>query len=112
MKAKTIVSALILSLAGIGAAQAQLTPFQGVYGKQSGNVSRDQVIQEMQAARAAGQMGNEDVDNQPFTPRNESSASQAGIAATADNDPSGLASVKFGDIDNVPFQGVRGHGAG
>jgi hypothetical protein len=111
MKAKTIVSTLILSLAGIGAAQAQLTPFQGVYGKQSGNVSRDQVIQEMQAARAAGQMGNEDVDNQPFTPQNESNASQAGTA-TADNDPSGLASVKFGDIDNVPFQGVRGHGAG
>jgi hypothetical protein len=105
MKAKTIVSALILSAATIGTAHAQLTPFQGVYGKQYSDVTRDQVVQEMRAARAAGLTGNEDMDNQPFTAQKESDADRTGVATNADHDPSGLANVKFGDTDNVPFQG-------
>ncbi|CAM3488305.1 DUF4148 domain-containing protein [Bordetella sputigena] len=105
MKTRTIVSALILSAAAVGAAQAQTTPFQGVYGKQYSNVTRDQVMQELQAARAAGQMSNEDMDNQPFKAQPASSASHISVATQGDRDPSGLGHVKFGDTDNVPFQG-------
>ncbi|WP_066640651.1 DUF4148 domain-containing protein [Bordetella sp. H567] len=105
MKAKTIVSALILSAAALGTAQAQNVPFQGVYGKQYSNVTREQVIQELQSARAAGKMGNEDMDNKPFTAQRESDAGRPVVAANAGRDPSGLAEVKFGDSDNVPFKG-------
>ncbi|OZI66865.1 DUF4148 domain-containing protein [Bordetella genomosp. 11] len=105
MKATTIVSALILSAAAMGVAQAQTTPFQGVYGKQYSNVTRDQVVQEMHAARAAGMNSNEEMDNRPFTAQQESNAAQPNVATSTDRDPSGLAHMKFGDTDNMPFQG-------
>ncbi|WP_157792883.1 DUF4148 domain-containing protein [Bordetella genomosp. 8] len=105
MKIKTIVSALVLSAAAVGVAQAQTTPFQGVYGKQYSNVTRDQVAQELQAARAAGQMGNEDMDNQPFKAQPAASAPRTSVATDGQRDPSGLGHVKFGDTDNTPFQG-------
>lgn len=106
MKVKTIVSALILSAAAVGVAQAQTTPFQGVYGKQYSTMTRDQVMQEYHAARAAGQTGNGDMDNQPFTPQKESSAGQSSVAANSnEHDYSGMAHLKFGDTDNMPFQG-------
>lgn len=107
MKTKTFVSALILTLAGIGAAQAQTTPFQGVYGKSSSTMTREQVQKEYQAARAAGQTGNQDLDNQPFTPTVDSSASPTNTASTpATPVPhADLRDVKFGDSDNQPFNG-------
>jgi hypothetical protein len=114
MKAKTVVFAAMLSLAAAGTAQAQLKPFDGVYGKKYSDVTREQVIQDMQAARASGWLtDNQDMDNQPFTPQKESveapSAAAGANTATdnsvANSDPSGLASVKFGDPDNMPFQG-------
>jgi hypothetical protein len=102
MKTKTIVSALILTFAGVAAAQAQTTPFQGVYGKQTSSMTRDQVQSEYQAARAAGQTGNQDMDNQPFTPQADSSAAQNSAAAQPQHD---MRDVKFGDSDNQPFNG-------
>jgi hypothetical protein len=111
MKVKTIVSALILSAAAIGTAQAQLAPFAGVYGKQDSHVTHEQVYQELQAARAAGLTGNQDMDNQPFQAQNEAATTaQTGTntqAPSAQNDatPGGLADVKFGDSDNEPFRG-------
>jgi hypothetical protein len=107
MKTLTLVSASVLAFAAAGSAQAQLTPFQGVYGKQYSNVTRAQVIQEMHAAKAAGMTGNEDMDNQPFTPQKETGthpAATAGTAAQADTTPKGVGAMKFGDIDNMPFQ--------
>jgi hypothetical protein len=105
MKAKIIVSALILSAAAIGTAQAQLAPFDGVYGKQYSNATREQVQQELQAARAAGQTGNEDMDNQPFTAQVDSQTNQAAAPAMNDSHTSSLADDKFGDSDNQPFRG-------
>jgi hypothetical protein len=105
MKAKIIVSALILSAAAIGTAQAQLAPFDGVYGKQYSNATREQVQQELQAARAAGQTGNEDMDNQPFTAQVDTQTNQAAAPATTDSHTSSLSDMKFGDSDNQPFQG-------
>jgi hypothetical protein len=105
MKAKTIVSTVILSLAAIGTAQAQLKPFDGVYGKQYSNVTREQVKQELAAARAAGLTGNQEMDNQPFAAQKESDVQSAAAPANINGDPSGLANLKFGDIDNMPFQG-------
>jgi hypothetical protein len=104
MKARILASALVLSFAAIGGAQAQLTPFQGVYGKQYSDVTRAQVIQEMHAAKAAGLTGNEDMDNQPFVPQKETGADQSAPAAQAAT-PNKLGAMKFGDIDNMPFQG-------
>ncbi|ANN69988.1 DUF4148 domain-containing protein [Bordetella bronchialis] len=107
MKAKTIVSALILSFAAIGAAQAGTprgdsdnTPFQGVYGQQASSVSRDQVVAQLEQARAAGLTGNADSDNAPFTAQ----ADTPSIAAVAQG--GGVhGDLAFGDIDNQPFQG-------
>ncbi|ANN78449.1 DUF4148 domain-containing protein [Bordetella flabilis] len=110
MKARTLVSASILAFAAVGSAHAQLTPFQGVYGKQYSNVTRAQVIQEMHAAKAAGLTGNEDMDNQPFVAQKETgtdhaATATAGAATQADATPKGVGAMKFGDIDNMPFQG-------
>ncbi|ARP85357.1 DUF4148 domain-containing protein [Bordetella genomosp. 9] len=105
MKARSIVSTLVLSLAAIGAAQAQTTPFQGVYGKTYSNVTREQVVEELRAARAAGLTGNQDPDNQPFTPQKATPAANANIAVQPSRDEQSLAQLKFGDIDNMPFQG-------
>jgi hypothetical protein len=107
MKAKTIVSALILSFAAIGAAQAATprgdsdnTPFQGVYGQEASSVSRDQVVAQLEQARAAGLTGNADNDNVPFTAQADSPS----IPAVAQS--GGVhGDLAFGDIDNQPFQG-------
>lgn len=105
MKTSTIVSTLILSFAAMGAAQAQLAPFNGVYGKQYSNMTHAQVMREDQAARAAGLTSNEDMDNQPFAPQKESGADQGKVTATTDDHHGSLADEKFGDIDNEPFHG-------
>jgi opacity protein-like surface antigen len=109
MKAKIILSAAILSLAAAGAAQAASNiepndvPFQGVYGQSDGNsLSRAQVEQQLQQAQAAGQTGNGDEDNTPFTAQNDSGVTGAQINADANHHAPG--DVSFGDIDNQPFQ--------
>ena len=101
MKAKTIVSALILSFAAIGAAQAANSepnnvPFQGVYGQAASSVSRSQVVADLQQARQAGLTGNADIDNAPFTAQADSGVSHAQIALGS----------QFGDTNNQPFQGA------
>jgi hypothetical protein len=113
MQVKTIATALILSFAAIGAAQAQTPrgdsdnqPFQGVYGQADGGASRAQVLAELQQARAAGLTGNNgDIDNAPFAAQNDSGVTRAQVVAKIDhaNTPTDIA---FGDIDNQPFQGV------
>jgi hypothetical protein len=105
MKTRTVTATLLLAFAAIGSAQAQLTPFQGVYGKQYSNVTRAEVIQEMHAAKAAGLTSNEDMDNQPFVAQKESTADHAATATKTDPAPNEMAALKFGDIDNMPFQG-------
>ncbi|OZI21107.1 hypothetical protein CAL26_27100 [Bordetella genomosp. 9] len=106
MKTKTIVSALILSFAAIGAAQAtprgdsDNTPFQGVYGQQASSTSRDQVVAQLEQARAAGLTANADSDNAPFTAQ----ADVASVPAVAQG--GGVhGDIAFGDIDNQPFEG-------
>ncbi|AOB29421.1 hypothetical protein AKI39_00200 [Bordetella sp. H567] len=101
MKAKTIVSALILSFAAIGAAQAANSepnnvPFQGVYGQAASNVNRTYVLDQLLQARSAGLTGNADIDNTPFTAQADSGVSHAQIARGSD----------FGDSNNQPFQGA------
>ncbi|CAM3343509.1 DUF4148 domain-containing protein [Bordetella sputigena] len=111
MKAKTIVSALILSFAAIGAAQAATprgdsdnTPFQGVYGQQASSASRDQVVAELQQARAAGLTGNADNDNAPFVAQADSGVTRAQVVADIDSGNTAT-SIAFGDPNNQPFQG-------
>ncbi|ANN77430.1 DUF4148 domain-containing protein [Bordetella flabilis] len=112
MNAKTIASALILSFAAIGAAQAATprgdsnnTPFQGVYGQADTGASRDQVIAELQQARVAGLTGNADIDNQPFVAQADSGVTRAQVASGIDQSNGGV-DIAFGDINNQPFQGV------
>ncbi|ANN75735.1 DUF4148 domain-containing protein [Bordetella flabilis] len=112
MNAKNIATALILSFAAIGAAQAATprgdsdnVPFQGVYGQADTGASRDQVIAELQQARAAGLTGNADIDNQPFVAQADSGVTRAQVAAGIDQSNGGI-DIAFGDIDNLPFQGV------
>ncbi|WP_083228558.1 DUF4148 domain-containing protein [Bordetella sp. H567] len=109
MKIQTIVSSVALSLALVAGAQAGTprgdvdnTPFQGVYGQvDSQATSRDQVVAQLQQARAAGLTGNDDVDNAPFTAQTAApSVPAAASTGSAHGD------VAFGDIDNQPFQGV------
>ncbi|OZI66208.1 DUF4148 domain-containing protein [Bordetella genomosp. 11] len=101
MQAKTIVSALILSFAAIGAAQAANSepnnvPFQGVYGQAASSVSRSQVLADLAQAREAGLTGNRESNNVPFTAQADSGVSRAQIALGSD----------FGDTNNQPFQGA------
>jgi hypothetical protein len=112
MNAKNIATALILSFAAIGAAQAGTprgdsdnTPFQGVYGQADTGASRAQVIAELQQARTAGLTGNQDIDNQPFVAQADSGVTRAQVAAGIDQSNGGI-DIAFGDIDNLPFQGV------
>jgi hypothetical protein len=113
MKAKTIATALILSFAAIGAAQAGTPrgdsdnqPFQGVYGQDTSSASRDQVAAELQQARAAGLAGNNgDIDNAPFTAQDDSAVTRAQVTAGIDHADSAT-DIAFGDIDNQPFQGA------
>lgn len=109
MKIQTIVSSVALSLALVAGAQAGTprgdtdnVPFQGVYGQVDSNAaSRDQVVAQLQQARAAGLTGNDDVDNAPFTAQADAPSAPA-IAQSG----SVHGDVAFGDIDNQPFQGV------
>ena len=110
MKAKTIVSALILSFAAIGAAQAANSepdnaPFQGVYGQAANSVSRAQVVAELQQARAAGLIASGDSDNAPFVAQADSGVTRAQVAAGIDHGNTAT-SIAFGDLDNQPFQGA------
>jgi hypothetical protein len=112
MNAKTIASALILSFAAIGAAQAATprgdsnnTPFQGVYGQADSGASRDQVIAELQQARSAGLTGNREINNAPFTAQADSGVSRAQVRADIDRGNTNT-SLAFGDVNNQPFQGV------
>jgi hypothetical protein len=111
MKAKTIVSALILSFAAIGGAQAANSepnnvPFQGVYGQADNGASRAQVVAELQQARSAGLTGNNgDINNVPFTAQADSGVSRAQITADIDRGNT-TTSIAFGDLNNQPFQGV------
>jgi hypothetical protein len=105
MKTSAIVATVILSFAALGTAQAQLAPFDGVYGKKTSTMTHDQVMQEYKAARAAGLTGNQDMDNQPFTPQQESATDNSKMTATPDSHRSSLEDTKFGDSDNTPFQG-------
>jgi hypothetical protein len=109
MKAKTIVSALILSFAAIGAAQAANSepnnvPFQGVYGQAANSESRAQVLAELQQARAAGLTGNADNDNAPFVAQADSGVTRAQVVADIDSGNTST-SIAFGDLNNQPFQG-------
>jgi hypothetical protein len=112
MNAKTLTTALILSFAAIGAAQAGTprgdsdnTPFQGVYGQADTSVSRAQVATELQQARTAGLTGNGDIDNQPFAAQADTGVTRAQVASSIDA-PTGPADIAFGDIDNQPFEGA------
>jgi hypothetical protein len=112
MKTKSIATALILSFAAIGAAQAGTprgdsdnVPFQGVYGQADAGLSRAQVVAELQQARAAGQTGNEDIDNQPFVAQADTGVTRAQVASGIDRSDNGH-DLAFGDTDNLPFQGV------
>ncbi|ANN68580.1 DUF4148 domain-containing protein [Bordetella bronchialis] len=112
MKAKTIVSALILSFAAIGAAQAGTprgdsdnTPFQGVYGQADTGVSRAQVVAELQQARVAGLTGNSEPNNAPFVAQADSGVTRAQVIADIDRGNT-TTSIAFGDLDNQPFQGA------
>ncbi|HTK01230.1 MAG TPA: DUF4148 domain-containing protein [Bordetella sp.] len=101
MNAKTIVSALILSVAAVGAAQAANSepdnvPFQGVYGQAAASVSRAQVVAELQQARVAGLTGNSESNNAVFTAQADSGLTHAQVALGSD----------FGDTNNQPFQGA------
>jgi hypothetical protein len=103
MNAKTIVSAVILSFAAIGAAQAATPrgdidnqPFQGVYGQADNGASRAQVVAELQQARAAGLTANAESDNAPFTAEADTGLTRAQVALGSD----------FGDTDNQPFEGA------
>jgi hypothetical protein len=111
MKVQTLISSVAISFALVAGAHAGTprgdsdnTPFQGVYGQNDSNTaSRDQVVAELQQARAAGLTGNNgDIDNAPFTAQ-ASGAPATPSQAEAD---SVHGSVVFGDIDNQPFQGV------
>jgi hypothetical protein len=113
MNAKSIATALVLSFAAIGAAQAGTprgdsdnVPFQGVYGQADTGLSRDQVVAELQQARAAGQVGNADPDNQPFVAQADTGVTRAQVASGIDHSDNNGADIAFGDIDNQPFQGV------
>ncbi|WP_157792847.1 DUF4148 domain-containing protein [Bordetella genomosp. 8] len=108
MNAKTIVSAFVLSFAAIGAAQAATprgdsdnTPFQGVYGQQASSASRDQVVAQLEQARAAGLTANADNDNAPFTAQADTPSIPAAVAQSGDSNTD----LAFGDIDNQPFEG-------
>jgi len=110
MNAKTIVSAVILSFAAIGAAQAANSepdnvPFQGVYGQAANTVSRAQVVAELQQARLAGLTGNSESNNVPFTAQADSGVTRAQITADIDRGNT-TTSIAFGDLDNQPFQGA------
>lgn len=110
MKAKTIVSAVILSFAAIGAAQAANSepnnvPFQGVYGQADNAVSRAQVVAELQQARAAGLTGNRELNNVPFTAQADTGVTRAQVVADIDRGNT-VTQLAFGDSDNVPFQGA------
>lgn len=113
MKVKTIATALILSFAAIGAAQARTPrgdsdnqPFQGTYGQDQASASRSQVLAELQQARAAGLTGNNgDIDNAPFTAQADTGVTRAQVAANVDHRNSAT-DIAFGDIDNQPFQGA------
>ncbi|OZI61213.1 DUF4148 domain-containing protein [Bordetella genomosp. 11] len=112
MKIKTIATALILSFAAIGAAQAQTPrgdsdnqPFQGTYGQDQASASRSQVLADLAQARAAGLTGNSDPDNAPFVAQQDSGVTRAQVAAGVDH-RSSATDIAFGDIDNQPFQGA------
>jgi hypothetical protein len=113
MRTTTIASALILSFALIGAAQAQTprgdsdnTPFQGVYGQVDASApSRAQVEADLQQARAAGLVAFGDSDNVPFHAQSDNGVSRALIAEQA-SQASVHGAVAFGDTDNQPFNGV------
>lgn len=105
MQAKTLISAMILSLAAMGAAHAgnsepDNTPFQGRYGQAIDGNSRAQVAAELRQARAGGTIGNHETDNAPFAAQAGSPASPAQAALG----PRG--GYAFGDTNNQPFQGV------
>ncbi|OZI66183.1 DUF4148 domain-containing protein [Bordetella genomosp. 11] len=110
MQAKTIVSALILSFAAIGAAQAANSepdnvPFQGVYGQAANSVSRSQVLADLAQAREAGLTANADSDNAPFVAQADSGVTRAQVAAGIDHADTAT-SIAFGDTNNQPFEGA------
>ncbi|OZI34167.1 hypothetical protein CAL29_11500 [Bordetella genomosp. 10] len=101
MKTKTIASSLIISFALIGgAAQADNSPFKGVYGQNDSSVTREQVQADLQQAKNAGLVSREDTDNVAFSAQTESGVSRDQVANEAAKAPGALS-----DLDNVPFQG-------
>jgi uncharacterized protein with FMN-binding domain len=109
MKVQTIVSSLAVSFALVAGAQAGTprgdtnnTPFQGVYGQNDSSVSREQVVADLQQARANGVVLFGDSDNAPFAAQ----ASTPSVPAAQVDANSVHGDVAFGDIDNQPFQGV------
>lgn len=71
---KTFATAVILSLATLGAATAHAStntepnnvPFKGVYGAKSEGPTRAQVQAELAAAKAAGQVSNVEPNATPY----------------------------------------------
>jgi hypothetical protein len=106
MNTKTLVSALIVSFAAIGAAQAANNepnnePFQGEYAQVHKDVSRYQVAAELRQARVAGlTAGNGDIDNLPFGAQADNGVTRAQVSASVHD------GYVFGDSNNEPFQGV------
>jgi hypothetical protein len=112
MNTKTIASAIVLSFAAIGAAQAATprgdtdnTPFQGVYGQADTGAARSQIVAELQQARVNGLTGNTEINNVPFAAQADNGVTRAQVRADIDRGDTAT-SLAFGDTNNQPFQGV------
>ncbi|ALM83873.1 DUF4148 domain-containing protein [Bordetella sp. N] len=112
MKTRTLsLGVAALSFALMGAAHAgpagfgdlNNQPFQGVYGAAEGHsLTRAEVVQQLQQAKAAGYQTVAELDAAPFQAASESNVSRAQVA----QDNSAPGATAFGDYDNQPFQGV------
>jgi hypothetical protein len=113
MKTRTLsLGVAALSFALMGAAHAgpagfgdtDNQPFQGVYGASEGHsLSRAEVVQQLQQAKAAGYQTVAELNATPFQAGADSNVTRAQVAQQVDAAPGATA---FGDPNNQPFQGV------
>lgn len=113
MKNRTLsLGVAALSFALMGAAHAgpagfgdvDNQPFQGVYGAAEGHsLSRAEVVQQLQQAKAAGYQTVAELNATPFQAAADSNVTRSQVAQQVDAAPGATA---FGDVDNQPFQGV------
>ncbi|MFC4274876.1 DUF4148 domain-containing protein [Achromobacter aloeverae] len=106
------IATATLSFALLGAAHAgpagfgdlNNQPFQGVYGASEGrSLTRAEVVQQLQQAKAAGYQTVAELDAAPFQAAPDSNVTREQVARQVDAAPGATA---FGDPDNQPFQGV------